>query len=146
MIVLDTNVLSELMRRHPAAEVIIWLDAQTDPLWITSITVHEIEYGIERLKDEHRRAVLRGSFDLGLNEVIASRVLVFDEEAAQRAGAISALREREGRPIHIADSQIAAIVQCNSATLVTRDLLEFAGLNIDLINPWMATSPPARRR
>jgi hypothetical protein len=138
MIVLDTNVVSEMMRRHPAAAVLAWLDKQGDPLWITSVTVQEIEYGIERLRETSRKAMLRAAFDRALVEIIAPRVLAFDEEAARMAGAISALRERDGRPIHIADSQIAAMVRCNSATLVTRDVQDFAGLNLDLINPWGA--------
>ncbi|HEY3778158.1 MAG TPA: type II toxin-antitoxin system VapC family toxin [Rhizomicrobium sp.] len=145
MIVLDTNVLSELMRQHPANAVMNWLDAQTDPLWITSVTVHEIEYGIQRLRDEQRKNALRIAFDRALAEVIAPRVLVFDEEAARRAGAISAGRERDGQPIHIADSQIAAIVLCNSATLVTRDVRDFAGLGLELVNPREAVLPPSPR-
>jgi toxin FitB len=136
MIVLDTNVISELMRRNPSADVVAWLDAQTDPLWITSITMHEIEYGIERLGDESRKSALRAAFERAFAEVVSPRVLAFDEEAARVAGAISAQRERDGRPIHIADSQIAAIARCNSATLVTRDLRDFSGLDLDLINPW----------
>ena len=136
MIILDTNVLSELMRRAPAAPVLAWLDRQSDPLWIASITVHEIEYGIERLGDVSRRTAIRGAFDRALAEVVQPRVLVFDEEAARIAGSISAQRERDGRPIQIADSQIAAIACCNSATLVTRDVRDFAGLDLGLIDPW----------
>lgn len=138
MIVLDTNVLSELMRRQPSVAVVSWLDRQSDPLWITCITVHEIEFGIARLRDEMRRNVLREAFNRALAEVVDPRVLLFDSEAAREAGAISALRERVGRPIHIADSQIAGIVRCNSATLATRDLGDFEGLDLDLINPWDA--------
>jgi predicted nucleic acid-binding protein len=142
MIVLDTNVLSELIRRQPAAAVVSWLDKQNDYLWTTCITVQEIEFGIERLKDESRRIVLRAAFDRALAEAIEPRVLSFDEEAARVAGAISAQREHNGLPIHIADSQIAAIVRCNSATLVTRDVRDFVNLNLDLVNPWedLATS------
>jgi toxin FitB len=138
MIVLDTNVISELMRRYPAQAVVTWLDRQSDSPWITVVTVQEVEYGIERLKDESRRAVLRAAFERALTELIEPRVMAFDLEAARLAGSISARRERDGRPIHIADSQIAAIVQCNSATLATRDLRDFAGLDLDLVNPWQA--------
>ena len=142
MIILDTNVLSELMRRQPAASVVAWLDRQNDPLWTTCITVQEIEYGIERLGDETRRIALRAAFDRALAEAIESRVLSFDEDAARMAGAISAVRERRGLPIHIADSQIAAIVRCNSATLVTRDVRDFVGLDLDLVNPWNDRTSP----
>jgi predicted nucleic acid-binding protein len=145
MIVLDTNVLSELMRRQPATAVVAWLDRQSEPPWITSITVQEIEYGIERLRDENRRAALRAAFDRALAEVIEPRILVFDEETARAAGRISARRERDGQPIHIADSQIAAIARCSSATLVTRDPRDFAGLDLDLINPWEASAVHAAK-
>ncbi len=142
MIVLDTNVVSELMRRQPAAAVVAWLDRQSDPLWVTSVTIYEIEYGIERLRDETRRVLLRAAFERALIELVEPRVLAFDREAARLAGAISAQRERNGLPIHIADSQIAAIVRCNSATLVTRDVGDFAGLDLDVINPWEAKIEP----
>jgi predicted nucleic acid-binding protein len=145
VIVLDTNVLSELMRRQPAAAVINWLDSQTEPLWTTAVTVHEIVYGIERLKDEHRQSALRAAFARALAELVEPRVLAFDDEAARAAGVISARREREGRAMHIADSQIAGIVQCHAATLVTRDLGDFADLDFHATDPWQTPGAAPRK-
>ena len=143
MIVLDTNVLSELMRRQPSGTVIAWLDEQTEPLWTTSVTLHEICYGMERLKDERRRDSIRRTFAEAFAALIEPRVLVFDEPSARHAGVISARRERAGMPISLADCQIASIVHCNSAILATRDVRDFAHLDLRIVNPWQAEQPGA---
>ena len=140
MIVLDTNVLSEVMRRRPDEAVVAWLDDQTEPLWTTSITVLEICYGIERLKDERRRAEIRKAFSDAFAALVEPRVLAFDESSARQAAMIFARREYSGRPISLADCQIASIVQCNSALLATRDMHDFDGLELQLVNPWQIAS------
>jgi toxin FitB len=136
MIVLDTNVLSELMRRVPSASVVRWLDDQTQPIWTTAVTLHEIVFGIEKLKDRAQREMFRRALSKAEADVIASRVLALDAAAWRCAGEISAARQREGRPIGTVDAQIAGIVRANSAILATRDTEDFAGLALQIVNPW----------
>ena len=138
MIVLDTNVLSELMRRRPSEAVIAWLDSLAEPLWTTSITVFEICYGIDGLEDGIRRTSIHKAFANAFVSLIEPRVLAFDEISGRHAGAISARRERAGIPISVADCQIAAIVECNSAVLATRDVRDFADLELRIVDPWNA--------
>jgi predicted nucleic acid-binding protein len=138
MIVLDTNVLSEPMRPSPERRVLAWLNANAGALWTSSVTVQEVVYGIWRLKEEPRRELLRRKFEEAFLTMIGSRVLVLDVGAGRLAGLLSAQRANEGRPISLADAQIAAIAQSNNATLATRDVDDFAGLGLPLVNPWEA--------
>ena len=137
MIVLDTNVLSELMRLQPAAPVVAWLDAQeANELWLTSITVAEILYGIARLPEGQRKHNLTVAAVAMFNEDFADRILNFDAEAAAHYADIVIARERSGRPISMADAQIAAICRSPSAVLATRNEKDFETTGINLINPW----------
>ncbi len=139
MIVLDTNVISELMRPRPGAPVIAWLDAQdAESVWITSITVLEIRYGLELLDDPARRLRLEQAFDLVLGQDLANRILGFDREAAERTARVSALARRLGREIELRDAMIAGIAARHGATLATRNLRHFAHSGIELIDPWHA--------
>jgi predicted nucleic acid-binding protein len=138
MIVLDTNVLSELMRPEPEQPIIAWMDRQ-DPsrLFLTAVTVAEILYGIARLPDGKRKSGLREAGAAVLDEEFAGRILPFDEIAAICYADVVCERQRSGRPISMADAQIAAICRTlNAATLATRNIQDFEGIGLDLVNPW----------
>lgn len=137
MIVLDTNVISELMRVAPTPPVVAWM-ARHHPqtLFTTSVTVAEVLYGIELLPKGKRRDGLLHEADVTFSGTFISRILAFDERAARMFGSIVASRRLRGRPIEIADGQIAAIARVNDATLATRDLADFDGCGVRLVNPW----------
>lgn len=136
MIVLDTNVVSGLMQRGPDRALIDWLDDQpTESLWITSITVFEVRFGLELLAQGRRRRQLEEAFAAVLAEDLGRRVLPFDEIAATTAGAIAAREQRAGRTIEIRDAEIAGIVAARKATLATRNTRHFATTGIRLVEP-----------
>ena len=138
MIVLDTNVLSELMRPDPDQAVIAWMDSQEPAqLFLTAVTVAEILYGIARLPDGKRKAGLRERGVAMLQEDFAGRVISFDEAAAAQYAEVVCERQASGRSISMADAQIAAICRTlNGATLATRNSRDFEGIGLDLANPW----------
>lgn len=137
MIVLDTNVLSELMRSEPAAAVFTWVSAQPRAtLYTTSISKAEILYGIAVLAHGRRRLALAAAAEAMFADDFAGRVLPFDEAAAVRYAEIVASRRREGRPIEAFDAQIAAMAFVAGAGLASRDTGDFAGCGLTVINPW----------
>lgn len=138
MIVLDTNVLSELMRPDPDQAVIAWMDSQEPAqLFLTAVTVAEILYGIAHLPDGKRKAGLRERGVAMLQEDFAGRVISFDEAAAAQYAEVVCERQASGRSISMADAQIAAICRTlNGATLATRNSRDFEGIGLDLANPW----------
>lgn len=139
MILLDTNVLSALMRRDPEERVVAWLDAQPpESIWTTSITALEIRLGLELLAAGRRRLLLEEAFLKALDEDLENRVAVFDRSAAEASGRIAAERRLAGRPIEIRDVQIAGIATARKATLATHNLRHFTGLHLDLVDPWSA--------
>jgi len=139
VIVLDTNVVSELMRPSPSSVVVAWLHAHSErDLYTTSITLAEIHYGIERLPDGRRKDVLRRTADdvfTGFEE----DVLAFDAKAALQFATIVSDRDHAGLPIDGFDAQIAAICRTHRAALATRNLNDFQGTGIDLVDPWQPT-------
>jgi predicted nucleic acid-binding protein len=137
VIVLDTNVISELTRHAPTPEVISWLDslAATD-VATTAITAAELLYGVARLPGGRRKTELKAAVDGLLRDDFRGRVLSFDEPAAHRYADIVSGRERLGRTIGAADAQIAAICRAVDATLATRNTDDFEQTGIELINPW----------
>jgi predicted nucleic acid-binding protein len=139
MIILDTNVLSELMRSAPDARVIQWLDGQpAESIWITSITVFEAHFGIALLPRGRRRQALEVAFAQLLEEDLDNRVLDFDTAAAASAASIAAERQRKGRPADLRDTQIAGIALGRRATLATRNVRHFADMSVPIVNPWTA--------
>jgi hypothetical protein len=137
VIVLDTNVISELTRQAPAPRVISWLDALTaSEVATTAITAAELLYGVARMPDGRRKTELAAAVHGLLSDDFKGRVLSFDEPAAQRYADIVTGRERLGRPIGMADAQIAAICRTADATLATRNTDDFQETGIELINPW----------
>jgi toxin FitB len=137
VIVLDTNVISELARQVPDPGVLSWLDSlEVSEVATTAVTAAELRYGVARLPDGYRKrelaVVIRGI----LAEDFHGRVLPFDERASARYADIVVGRERMARPIGIADAQIAAICRDSGAILGTRNVADFEDTGIELINPW----------
>ena len=137
MMVLDTNVVSELMRPAPSPQVLAWLNAQTpDTLWLTSVSVAELLFGIARLPDGARKQAFVQAAKRMLDEDFTNRVLVFDLEAASVFADLAATSERAGRPISLADGQIASICLVHNASLVTRNEKDFTHLGVQVVNAW----------
>ena len=137
MIVLDTNVLSALMRQSADQKVVDWLDKQPrSSIWTTSVTILEIRFGLQILPLGKRRTVLIQAFEKVLVEKIERRVAAFDTAAAQQAGDLMALRHKKGRPGELRDTMIAGIVLACHATLATRNISHFEDLSLPVVNPW----------
>ena len=137
MIFLDTNVISALMRKEPDKPVVSWLDAQpAASLWITSITVMEIRFGLQTMPKGRRQHALLKAFDLMLKNIIEGRIASFDTEAGIHAAELMAQRKRAGRPAEVRDTMIAGIVLANRATLATRNTRHFQDLPLSVISPW----------
>lgn len=137
MIVLDTNVVSEALRERPNENVLAWLDRQEpSETCVTAITAAELLVGAERLPDGQRRDLLLQMIHRILDVGYHGRIEPFDQAAAYEYATIRARRERDGRPIGIADAQIAAICTALGTGLATRNTKDFEGLGILLIDPW----------
>jgi len=136
MIILDTNVLSGLMRQTPEPEVVTWLDRQPrTSIWTTSITLMEVRFGLQILATGRRRSALVQAFER-LLQAIDHRIAPFDAEAAEHAGALMASRQKKGRPGDLRDTMIAGIVLAHRATLATRNTAHFDDHFVSLVNPW----------
>jgi hypothetical protein len=135
VIVLDTNVVSELAKPTPSSVVVAWLDAQ-DGLAIAAPALAELRFGIARLPDGERRTTLNEAIDGLVADDLDGLVLAFDRASADAYGLIAAARERAGRPIGIADAQIAAICLVRNAVLATRNVRDFLDTGIEIIDPW----------
>lgn len=139
MIILDTNVLSALMRTVPDAHVVAWLDRQpAKSVWITSITLFEAYLGLALLPSGRRRRTLEAAFARLLQEDLENRVLDFDSAAATEAASLAAARQKNGRPVDLRDTQIAGIALARRATLATRNVRHFRDLRILIVDPWAA--------
>jgi predicted nucleic acid-binding protein len=136
MIVLDTNVLSELMRPDPAEAVLAWMSAQlAAALHVTSISYAEILYGVGLLPEGRRRSALAEQAEAMFAEDFAGRVLGFEASAAPAYAAIAGRRRRAGRRIEPVDAMIAAIAQSRGAAIATRDR-DFADCGVPVLDPW----------
>lgn len=137
MIIVDTNVLSEVMKASPSPRVVGWWNSHPEAeLYITSITQAEILAEIELLPKGKRRAGIAQAAEATFREDFADRILPFDGEAAREFARIVAARRKLGRPISQPDAQIAAIARNYSAVLATRDTDDFEHCGIKLVNPW----------
>jgi predicted nucleic acid-binding protein len=136
MTILDTNVLSALMHIAPDKNVVAWLDRQPRAsIWITSITVLEIHFGLQIMPGGKRRSALVQSFQELLDK-IDHRVVPFDVAAAQEAGDLMASRQKNGRPGDLRDTMIAGIAMAQHATLATRNTAHFEDIVVPLVDPW----------
>ncbi|MGZ2486756.1 putative nucleic acid-binding protein [Rhizobium pisi] len=137
MIVLDTNVISELLTPAPNTAVINWLAAQHPPsIFTTAVTEAEILYGLRLLPEGRRRRDLEAAISPIFSEDIGGRVLPFDRDASNVYATIASDRRRAGRPISQFDAQIAAIAISRGASLATRNVSDFTGIDLEIINPW----------
>ncbi len=137
MIVLDTNVLSALMRQEPELPVVAWLDRQpAESVWITSITLFEARLGLALLPKGRRQRDLEAAFASLLQEDLENRVLDFDGAAATEAALLAARRQKAGRPVDMRDTQIAGIALARRATLATCNVRHFQDLNVPIVDPW----------
>jgi predicted nucleic acid-binding protein len=147
VILLDTNVLSAVMRDPPDAVVVGWLDRQ-DPvrLWTSAITVFEIRFGLTRLSAGRRRMALEAAFDALLREDRAGRIAVFDQAAAEAAGRLAAHRQAAGRAVDIRDTQIAGIALARQVVIATRNLRHFDDVETGRIDPWAGATMSLSRQ
>lgn len=142
MIVLDTNVLSEPIQARPNAAVLDWLASQPEALALTSISVGELMTGIRLLPGGKRRAALTDAVEAVLS-TYADSILPYDEHAARQYGVIAEARRRSGHPLSVEDGMIASICLSRGAQLATRNIKDFEGLGLDLIDPWQPGRLPA---
>lgn len=137
MIILDTNVCSELIRPEPAEPVLEWFSIQApDELYVSAISEAELRLGVNVLPRGARRDALLGAIDGMLREEFGGKVLSFDSAAARHYAEIAAQRRAVGRPISHPDCQIAATARSLSAAVATRDIGGFEGCGIEVICPW----------
>lgn len=141
MIVLDTNVISELMRPTPSPEVATWLSRETPAdVFLTAVTEAELRYGVALVPDGRRRRALERVVEEIIREDFRGRVLPFDSQVAPAYARIVSERRAAGRPISQLDAQIAAIALTHAATLATRNVRDFEGCGLELVDPWVERS------
>jgi len=141
MLLLDTNVISEMMRVQPEPRVRDWLDSQSAPsLYISAVTEAELRHGLALMPKGRRRKDLLAELDDMLARDFEARVLPFDRPVALAFASIAAERRAAGRPIEKFDCQIAAIARSRGAAIATRDVGDFTGCGVEVINPWVATN------
>jgi predicted nucleic acid-binding protein len=138
VIVLDTNVVSEPMRPVPDERVLVWLAGQdASVLFITAVTEAELRTGLAFLPEGKRREALGAALEAVIGEDFAGRVLTFEGGAVARAySAIQAERRAAGKPISMADAMIAATARARGWRVATRNVADFAGTGVELLNPW----------
>ncbi|MEE9396937.1 MAG: type II toxin-antitoxin system VapC family toxin [Methylococcales bacterium] len=137
MIITDTNIISEMMKPSPETRVFKWFNEQkTVSLYLTTITIGEIGYGIRALPDGKRRRLLTEGFEALLTVAFESRILDFDEAAARRYGDVMGNRKEMGRPRSSLDGQIIAIARANGCAVATRNIRDFEYGGLMIINPF----------
>ena len=137
MIVLDTNVISELMKASPSEKVVEWIDQQdVTQLFVTTITIAEISYGIHALPKGKKRQLIETAFHNAIKDAFKHRLLQFTEDAAHIYGKTMGERKKLGRPLSILDGQIAAIALAEKASFATRNIRDFEHCRLILINPF----------
>jgi predicted nucleic acid-binding protein len=136
MIILDTNVLSALMRQVPDIHVVTWLDQQPrTSIWTTSVTILEVRFRLQIMATGKRRLLLLQAFETVLDKM-GHRIASFDAAAAIQAADLMAARQRKGRPGDLRDTMIAGIVLARHATLATRNTSHFEDLSVPVVTPW----------
>ena len=139
MILLDTNILSAMMRPRPDETVSAWLDEQApEDIWTTTISVFEIRYGLALLVQSRRRRVLEEAFQVLTENVLSSRIATFDLTSAEFAAGLAARRRATGRTGEFRDTQIAGIALARRASIATRNVKHFEDIGVPIIDPWTA--------
>lgn len=139
MIILDTNVISALMRDPADKAVIAWLDRQPrTSIWTTSVTLLELYYGLQIMPAGRKRAGLLQRLEMLVGQTLDRRIAAFDMAAAGHAADIMAARKKAGQPVELRDTMIAGIALASNASLATRNTTHFNDLPIAVLNPWNA--------
>jgi predicted nucleic acid-binding protein len=137
MILLDTNVVSEPIRRHPDSRVLNWLDAQViETLYFSTISLAELLLGVENLPIGRRRTALAAALEQQIAELFGNRIIPFDIPAAEAYAKVIARARSQGQAISIADGQIAGVAAANKFRVASRDELPFRAAGLVVINPW----------
>lgn len=137
MILLDTNIISEISRKQPDAGVITWLDQQPPPsLWIASISVLEVRYGLYSMRPGRQQEFLTAAFEEFCAEVVENRIVTFDSDAAHETAKLMAERKKRGFSIDLRDAMIAGIALSRRATVATRNTRHYHDLHVPVVNPW----------
>jgi len=143
VIILDTNVLSALMRRKPDQQVVTWLDQQPRlSVWTTAVTLFEIRFGLAVMPIGRRQTELQEAFARLTAEILENRILAFDTPAARETAILAAARQRAGRTGDLRDSMIAGIVVAARARLATRNTQHFDDIGASIVDPWSTTEAP----
>jgi predicted nucleic acid-binding protein len=138
VIVIDTNVISEVMKPSPSLAVLKWLNQQnSSSLFVSTITLGEIEYGLKILPAGKRRYELKERFEQFMLQAFSQRILMFDEAAARSYGEVMGHRKELGRPMSVPDGQIAAIARSKGFAIATRNTSDFEECGVDLFNPFL---------
>ena len=137
MILLDTNVVSEVMKVAPSAHVLKWLnDQSSSTVYVSAITIGETEYGLRILPGGKRRLQLKERFEQFIAFAFSQRVLGYDEAAARLYGEIMGLRKEVGQPMSVPAGQIAAIARSRGLSVATRNTRDFQECGVELLNPF----------
>lgn len=138
MILIDTNVISELWKVEPYPAVLAWIDAQAvETLYLSAITVAELRFGVATMPEGKRRSIYRDRLEREVLPAFSGRVLPFDLEASQAYAELMARAKSEGKAIGKADGYIAATAAARALTVATRDVAPFQASGLAVINPWM---------
>jgi predicted nucleic acid-binding protein len=137
MILLDTNVISEMMKENPNPAVAAWFKKQQNAeLFITTLSVAEIGYGISLLPEGKRKQRLDDAANLMFKTLFADKIVAFDYEAARHYAWVQTARKTAGKTISVIDAELAAICKGTASALATRNIKDFTDLKLELINPW----------
>jgi len=137
VILLDTNVLSALMRDPPDAVVVGWLDIQaSEQVWTTAVNAFEVRFGLARMDEGRKRRALEAAFEALLSDDLAGRVAPLDRAAAEAAGLLAARREAAGRTVDVRDTLIGGIALARRMAVATRNVRHFDDLETGVLNPW----------
>ncbi len=140
MMILDTNVISEILRTEPSGVVLTWLKMQEwTAMYVTTVTQAELRFGIALMPEGRRRQGLARAVDDVLAQDFRGRILPFGGEAAEQYALIASARRAAGRPIEVLDCQIAAVARAAGAAVATRNVKDFVGCGVEVINPWQAS-------
>ncbi|MGM4986667.1 type II toxin-antitoxin system VapC family toxin [Rhizobium sp. 11_C7_N12_5] len=137
MIVLDTNVISELWKIEPDSNVLAWIDAQmVETLYLSTITIAELRFGLASMPDGKRRTIYQDRLEREVLPAFTGRILSFDLDASQAYAQLMARTKQAGKAIGKADGYIAAVAAARSLTVATRDTSPFEAAGLNVINPW----------
>jgi predicted nucleic acid-binding protein len=142
MIVLDTNVVSEPLKAEPDPAVLAWLDAKEPAtLYLTTVNLAELLAGVAALPLGRRRSELAQAMEERVLPLFEGRILVFDRDAAMAFARVNANAQTAGKPVSFADAAIAAIAMAQGFMLATRNVRDFEGTGVQVVNPWLAALP-----